>query len=68
MSDAEILEVFGIDISKAESTRTRGKDGYSMSYKLGDQEVSITRSVVTGIAIFASGPIKGTWSLGGGNS
>ena len=63
MSDAEILNAFGIDISKAESKRIQGPDGFQMNYTLGDQKVTILRSMVTGIVIYATGPIDGHWDL-----
>lgn len=64
MSDDTILEVFGIEKVKATSTVARGPDGYSTQYTHGEQKVGITRSVVTGVAISADGPIKGDWRLG----
>ncbi|MEQ1763954.1 MAG: hypothetical protein ABL984_12525 [Pyrinomonadaceae bacterium] len=63
MSDAQILEVFGIDISKAEARELKGKDGYQTHYTLGDQRVNIVRSAVSGVFIYADGPIKGHWDL-----
>ena len=68
MTDEQILKVFGIDISKAETKTSRGPDGSTISYKVGEQTVYITRSVVSGVAVMASGPISGDWTLGGGNS
>jgi len=35
-----------------------------MNYSAGEQEVNITRSTVTGVSVFATGPVKGVWSLG----
>jgi len=63
MSDARILEAFWIDISKAEARELKGKDGYQTLYTLGDQRVLIVRSAVSGISIYADGPIQGHWDL-----
>lgn len=64
MSDAEILKAFGMETGKAQSKRAQGPDGYSMTYVQGDQTVGITRSVVTGVYVYSTGPIKGEWRLG----
>jgi hypothetical protein len=63
MSDARILEAFRIDISKAEARELKGKDGYQTHYTLGSQQVTIVRSAVSGIFIYADGPIQGHWDL-----
>ena len=63
MSDAQILEAFEIEISKARATKTQGKDGYQTLYTLGDQQVNIVRSAVSGVFITAEGPIQGSWVL-----
>jgi hypothetical protein len=66
MSDDELLRSLGIDAKDATQTRTQGKDGYSIEYRHGDQRVTITRSLVSGVSILADGPtISGQWSLGG---
>lgn len=64
MSDEEILREFRMDISTAQSKRAQGPDGHSTHYTVGDQSVHITRSVVTGLYVFSTGPIKGEWRLG----
>lgn len=64
MSDAEMLEVFDMKHSEATSKRAQGPDGYGTTYTQGEQKVSITRSLVTGIYVMASGPVKGDWRLG----
>ena len=58
MNDADILKAFDIDIEKATAKRSQGPDGFSMTYVLGEQNVSITRSIVSGINVIAWGPIK----------
>jgi len=58
MNDADILKAFNIDIAKATARRSHGPDGFSMTYVLGEQNVSITRSIVSGINVIAWGPIK----------
>lgn len=68
MTDEQILAAFDVDIQKAKSDVSKGPDGSSTTYKFAGQAVSITRSVVTGVYVFAYGePIKGEWKLGGGN-
>lgn len=64
MSDQEIVKVFGIDAATATTKKVIGKDGTMMTYSFGEQEVTITRSTVTGVSVVATGPIKGTWELG----
>jgi hypothetical protein len=66
MSDAEILREFDMNIKRANSQVAKGPDGYTTTYTEGEQKVGITRSVVTGVYVYASGPIKGEWKLGGG--
>lgn len=66
MTDEQILAAFDIDIRSAGSKVSKGPDGYSTSYSVGEQMVSITRSVVSGVYVHATGPIKGEWELGGG--
>jgi hypothetical protein len=63
MSDAEILKLFGIEIASAKSETHRGPDGSTVSYRSGEQRVSITRSVVSGTNVMAFGPIAGEWKL-----
>lgn len=63
MSDRQILEIFGIDPASATSTVARGPDGYSTHYTAGPQKIGITRSVVTGVVVWADGPIQGNWDL-----
>lgn len=63
MSDGQILEIFGIDPASATSTVARGPDGFSTHYAAGTQKIGITRSVVTGVVVWADGPIKGNWDL-----
>lgn len=64
MSDQEIVKAFGIDTTTATTKKVNGKDGTMTTYSFGEQEVSITRSTVTGVSVVATGPIKGTWELG----
>ena len=64
MSDQEIVKAFGIDTATATTKKVNGKDGTMTTYSSGEQEVSITRSRVTGVSVVATGPIKGTWELG----
>ena len=64
MTDQEIVKAFGIDAATATTKKVNGKDGTMTTYSSGEQEVSITRSTVTGVAVAATGPIKGTWALG----
>ena len=64
MSDDDILSAFGVTMNKAGKDVTRGPDGFSNTYKLGSQIVSITRSASTGINVTAIGPIEGDWRLG----
>lgn len=68
MSDTEILDVFGMDISKAESQKVQGRDGYQITYTLGRQKVTVVRSVVSGVFVSAEGPIQGHWNLETGDS
>lgn len=65
MSDEQLIRVFGLDIKTAEVKRVQGKDGTSLSYRSGVQEVTITRSTVSGVSVWAKGPISGTWTVGG---
>ena len=65
MSDQDIVKAFGIDAATATTKKVNGKDGTMATYSSGEQEVSITRSTVTGVSVFAKGPISGTWALGG---
>jgi hypothetical protein len=66
MSDSELLQNLGLDFKEFTPKRTQGKDGYSMEYRHGKQQVTVTRSLVTGISILAEGPsVSGQWSLGG---
>jgi len=64
MSDGEILKEFKMDVPSAQSKRAQGPDGHSTHYTAGEQSVHITRSVVTGLYVFSTGPIKGEWRLG----
>lgn len=64
MTDIEILKAFGMAPDKASKDVARGPDGFSNTYKLGKQTVSITRSVSTGNNVMALGPIEGDWMLG----
>jgi len=69
MSDKELLEVLELNISKAIVDKSKGPDGYSTTYSFGEQKVSITHSVVTGVNVMAfGGTIKGDWNLGGGTA
>jgi hypothetical protein len=63
MSDQEIVSVFGIDTAKATRKDVKGKDGTSVTYTSGQQEVTITRSTVSGVTVMAGGPISGLWPL-----
>ncbi|HEV8591871.1 MAG TPA: hypothetical protein VGQ55_07190 [Pyrinomonadaceae bacterium] len=64
MSDDKILKAFGMATDTASKDVARGPDGFSNTYKLGKQIVSITRSVSTGNNVTALGPIEGDWKLG----
>jgi len=64
MSDEAIVSVFGIDAKTAMRKDVQGKDGKSVTYSSGEQEVTVTRSTVTGITVMASGPVSGHWQLG----
>ncbi|MBP7376594.1 MAG: hypothetical protein KA956_08955 [Pyrinomonadaceae bacterium] len=67
MTDETILAAFEVNVGSTTSTVSKGPDGATTTYKAGEQKVSITRSVVSGVSIYATGPITGDWYLGGGN-
>jgi len=64
MSDDQILQTLGLDPAKLAAHDTQGKDGHSTVYSTDDDQVTITRSVVTGVVAIRSRP-QGTqtWSL-----
>ena len=64
MSDQDIVKAFGLDPATASVKKINGKDGTTTTFSSGEQQVSITRSAVTGVAVMATGPINGTWALG----
>ncbi len=65
MSDQEILVAIGVNPRKTilNPEVVQGKDGTSTHYRLGTQTVTITRSMVSGMIVMASGDISGTWQL-----
>ncbi len=64
MNDAEIIRAFGLDPKSAKPELVQGKDGTSTTYIASNQKVTVTRSLVSGVSVLASGPISGVWSLG----
>ncbi|MBK8302837.1 MAG: hypothetical protein WBC19_04815 [Pyrinomonadaceae bacterium] len=63
MTDQDIVSVFGIDAKVATRKDVQGKDGKSVTYTSGEQEVTITRSTVSGVTVSARGPVAGLWPL-----
>src|SRR5437763_937702 len=55
MTDAEIIRAFGLDPSSAKRELVQGKDGTSATFAAGDQQVAVTRSLVSGVTVMASG-------------
>ncbi|MEO7672826.1 MAG: hypothetical protein ABIU09_01960 [Pyrinomonadaceae bacterium] len=51
MSDVQILRALGHDPDVLTSHRTDGKDGYSTAYTNDTTDITITRSLVTGISV-----------------
>jgi hypothetical protein len=64
MTDEQIIKAFGLDPATAATKKVNGKDGTMMTYSSGEQVVNITRSTVTGVSVFATGPTSGVWDLG----
>jgi hypothetical protein len=64
MTDAEIIRACGLDPSSAKREFVQGKDGTSTTYSAGDQQVTVTRSLVSGVTVMASGRVSGVWPLG----
>lgn len=66
MSDEEILKVLKVDPTKRHSEKIVGKDGTTMIYTDGAQEIRITRSIVSGVIVTRAEPPKDrkTWELG----
>jgi hypothetical protein len=64
MTDAEIVRACGLDPSSAKREFVQGKDGTSATYSAGDQRVTVTRSLVSGVTVSASGRVSGVWPLG----
>jgi hypothetical protein len=64
MSDDQILQTLGLDPAKLTAHVTQGKDGHSTAYSTDNDQVTITRSMVTGVVVIRSRP-QGTqtWSL-----
>ena len=66
MSDERILEILKVDPTKRHSKEIFGKDGTSMIYIDGVQEIWITRSIVSGVIVMREEPAndRKTWELG----
>jgi hypothetical protein len=64
MTDPEILRAFGLDPSSVKREVVQGKDGTSTTYVAGDQNITVTRSLVSGVTVMASGRVSGVWPLG----
>src|SRR5438445_13543285 len=64
MTDAEIIRACGLDGSSAKREFVQGKDGTSTTYSGGDQRITVTRSLISGVTVMASGRVSGVWPLG----
>src|SRR5262249_48361634 len=64
MTDDQIIRAFGVDPGAPKREFVQGKDGTSIRYNAGDQKVTVTRSLVSGVTVIASGPRAGVWPLG----
>jgi hypothetical protein len=64
MTDDEMIRAFGLDPKSAKREFVQGKDGTSTTYAVADQRITVTRSVLSGITVTASGPVSGNWALG----
>jgi hypothetical protein len=64
LTDGQIIGAFGLDPGAAKQEFVQGKDGTSISYTAGDQKVTVTRSLVSGVTVMASGPRSRVWLLG----
>lgn len=64
MTEGEIIREFGLDPGSAKRGFVQVKDGTSATYSAADQQVMITRSLVSGITVIASGRVAGVWPLG----
>src|SRR4051794_9540709 len=64
MSDEEILRVIGLDPAQMQSERHRGADGSSIDYNDERNEVTITRSFVSGVTVLQFRPKQREWKLG----
>jgi tetratricopeptide (TPR) repeat protein len=64
MPDDQILQTLGLDSAKLTARVTQGKDGHSTVYSTDKDQVTITRSMVTGVVVIRSRP-QGTqtWDL-----
>ena len=64
LTDVEIIRRFGLDPESAKRVFVQGKDGTSTTFTVGNQQVTVTRSLVSGVTVMASGPKSGNWALG----
>src|SRR5689334_9661108 len=64
MTDDEIIGAFGLEASSVKRELVRGKDGTSTTFTSGGQKVTVTRSLVSGVTVVASGPKSGVWTVG----
>lgn len=66
MSDDQILRVLQLDPAKLTSKRDQGMDGHSMTYSDAGHEVTIVRSIVSGVIVTRTRPVDQTktWELG----
>jgi hypothetical protein len=65
MADDQILYALGLDPTNVVARVTQGKDGYSTEYSGGEDQVTITRSFVSGVAVVRNHPGEPqTWYLG----
>lgn len=67
MTDEELLRVMKCDPKKMASREDRGPDGSSMTYSDDQEEIVITRSVVTGVCVLRhlkEKNVRQTWELG----
>lgn len=66
LSDQQILRALQLDPARMQADKTIGADGYMMAYTDGTNEVYITRSVVTGVAVTRMKPADRfqSWMLG----
>lgn len=64
MPDDQILQTLGLNSATLTTHVTQGKDGHSTAYSADNDQVTITRSAVTGVVVVRSRP-QGTqtWNL-----